>query len=84
MQAHARGTRGRGGGGGGELQPPLVAGPRVCAGRDTEPLAPYPGTALRSFESHQQCNDLWSLLWPGRCRGEPLLSAHDETSVFPR
>lgn len=48
------------------------------AGRGTEPLA-----HARLLESHQQHNDLCSPLRPGRCKGEPLLSAHDETSVFP-
>lgn len=66
----------------GESQHPLISGPPASAGRDAGPLAPHSGTTLRSFENHQQCNDLRCPLRPGRCKGEPLLSAHDETSVF--
>lgn len=55
----------------------------ACVLAGTQPPASCSGTALQSFESHQQCTDLCSLLQLGRCKGEPLLSAYDETSVFP-
>lgn len=55
----------------------LVAGPCTVLGEPLNCTLP-----TRILESHQQHNDLCPPLQPGRCKGEPLLSAHDETSVF--